>query len=361
MIRSSFFLFLMTINFINAQEIDFKSPLWDISAESHEVFVKEEKSNLKLVDGRATLKSAKFKNGVIEFKMLFDNEVSFPGILFRGQNEKNYEEFYIRPWLSGNIDATQYSPVYEGLSGWQIYHGEQYSCKTNFRFNTWLTFKLVVKDKLMDIFIDNMNTPLYTVELKRRIKEGYIALKNSFGPVFFSDFKVKHTDNVNIKGKPVPELERKKGTVTRWQISQPFKESLIKDEKALPNGISTNTFKTVFAEKTGILNIPQYIKRKSGQNTVLLKVGVLSQEDQIIPFQLGFSDRVRVYINEVLIFYANDGWRTRDYKFLGTVGLHDELYLPLKKGNNEVVLAVSESFGGWGVIARFPEVSNIKN
>ena len=34
---------------------------------------------------------------------------------------------------------------------------------------------------------------------------------------------------------------------------------------------------------------------------------------------------------------------------------NDAVYLPLKKGSNELLLAVSELGGGWGFIARLAE------
>lgn len=54
-----------------------------------------------------------------------------------------------------------------------------------------------------------------------------------------------------------------------------------------------------------------------------------------------------------------DGWRSRDYRFLGTVGPHYELVLPLEAGETELLLAVSESFGGWGVTLSVPEASGV--
>jgi hypothetical protein len=45
---------------------------------------------------------------------------------------------------------------------------------------------------------------------------------------------------------------------------------------------------------------------------------------------------------------------SRDRSFLGTVGLFDELILPLKRGDNELQFAVSEGFGGWAVVAQLP-------
>jgi hypothetical protein len=55
-----------------------------------------------------------------------------------------------------------------------------------------------------------------------------------------------------------------------------------------------------------------------------------------------------------------DDYRSRDYRFLGTIGYFDELYLPLKKGENELIFAVSEDFGGWGIKALFEDPVGIR-
>jgi hypothetical protein len=41
--------------------------------------------------------------------------------------------------------------------------------------------------------------------------------------------------------------------------------------------------------------------------------------------------------------------------FLGSIGWYDTLYLPLAAGGNELVVAVAEDFGGWGVQARLSD------
>jgi hypothetical protein len=43
----------------------------------------------------------------------------------------------------------------------------------------------------------------------------------------------------------------------------------------------------------------------------------------------------------------------RDPGFLGIVSAEDDaLFLPLRKGSNELVLALSELGGGWGFVTR---------
>ena len=35
-----------------------------------------------------------------------------------------------------------------------------------------------------------------------------------------------------------------------------------------------------------------------------------------------------------------------------SIGFFDTLYLPLEQGSNDLVIAVSETFGGWGIQGR---------
>lgn len=73
-----------------------------------------------------------------------------------------------------------------------------------------------------------------------------------------------------------------------------------------------------------------------------------------VTVSFGYSDRVRVYLKGRPLYRGDNGYRSRDYRYLGTIGLFDELVLPLRAGRNELTFAVSESFGGWGILARFP-------
>jgi hypothetical protein len=73
----------------------------------------------------------------------------------------------------------------------------------------------------------------------------------------------------------------------------------------------------------------------------------------------GFSDGVTIYLNDKALYAGSDIFMSRDYRFLGTIGFFDTLFLPLKKGDNELWLVVSEVFGGWGVKAKLENMDNI--
>ena len=59
------------------------------------------------------------------------------------------------------------------------------------------------------------------------------------------------------------------------------------------------------------------------------------------------------------IYKGDNGWRTRDYRYLGTIGLFDGIFLNLKKGENTLLMAVSESFGGWLITGKFDNDTGI--
>jgi hypothetical protein len=54
-------------------------------------------------------------------------------------------------------------------------------------------------------------------------------------------------------------------------------------------------------------------------------------------------------------WHGDHSYRSRDYRNLGTIGWFDGVVLPLKKGDNEIRIAVAEGFGGWGIMGRICE------
>ena len=87
-------------------------------------------------------------------------------------------------------------------------------------------------------------------------------------------------------------------------------------------------------------------------DTVLHRLTVIRP---VIELALGYSDVAAVFVNDTLIYKGNNTYQSRDYRYLGTIGLFDRVALPLQAGENEVWIAVSEAFGGWGILATITE------
>lgn len=79
---------------------------------------------------------------------------------------------------------------------------------------------------------------------------------------------------------------------------------------------------------------------------VLAKTTIQSDKDQIKKLIFGYSDEVSIFLNGRILFRGNSEYRRRSSRFLGIAGLNDSVFLPLKKGENELLLMVTENFGG---------------
>jgi hypothetical protein len=70
----------------------------------------------------------------------------------------------------------------------------------------------------------------------------------------------------------------------------------------------------------------------------------------------GFSDEAVLFLNGAPIYSGNNTLSFRQPEFLGLLdAASDAVYLPLKKGENELLLAVTEFFGGWGFLCRLDQ------
>ncbi|MEL6926392.1 MAG: hypothetical protein AAFO94_20280, partial [Bacteroidota bacterium] len=81
--------------------------------------------------------------------------------------------------------------------------------------------------------------------------------------------------------------------------------------------------------------------------------------EQLKELQFGYSDAAAVFVNDQILYRGKNLFRSRDYRYLGTIGYFDSVYLQLKKGRNEVVIAVAENFGGWGLKAKLENMEGI--
>ncbi len=315
--------------------------------------------------GAAALKTGFLENGVIEYDLKFDNTRTFSGIQFRVASPGNGENFYLRAHRSGQPDANQYMTNYNGIPSWQLYYGAPYTKPTNYPHGEWMRIKLVVQGGLADIYIGNQDKPELTVALKRDQIKGGIGLwgLDLGGPSWISNFSIDVDSSAAVVGKPVSEASAKPGTVMSWQVSKVVDGAVLAKEVSLSDGFMNSlTFTEMNAEKTGMLNLAKLQGIAKGADTALAKITISSDLDQTKAFDFGFSDDVTVYLNGVPVFSGSDRLSSRDYRFLGTVGYNDTAWLPLKKGENTLVLAVSENVAdttGWAVQGRFRNMKGI--
>jgi len=350
---------------LRAQEVitaSFASEAWEVNASQSEITTAEGKECLYIENGSAHLKDSEFKMGIIDYEVMFQPGRKFAGIQFRIQDEGNHEEFYMRAHQSGNPDATQYTPVFNGMAGWQLYYGDGYSTACRYNFGTWIHVRLVVAEKSMDVYVDDMSKPLLRVhDLKRKPESGGIGFWTLLGGAWFANLSYQPMD----QAPPVPQTLKARippqGTIEHWEVSPAFPASDLENIYDLGDfpGKDQLKWKSLPVEYSGTINLARVSPVTQATNTVLVKTTLQSDHDQVIRMDFGYSDDALLYVNGQIWYSGQRRFRSRDYRYLGTIGYFDAAYLPLKKGDNEVVFAITGGGGGWGLKAKLENLDGI--
>jgi hypothetical protein len=184
-----------------------------------------------------------------------------------------------------------------------------------------------------------------------------IGLWGSLGGANFSNVIVSPADTTAPAARPA-EPPPGRHTLTTWELSPAFETTLVKDD-VLPERAALSAFAwtSVTADSTGLVNIAEYRRRTrtsaSSLALVFARSVITASRAQRMKLVFAYSDRVHVFLNGRLLFAGDSAFQSRDPSFLGIASLGPEaIYVDLRPGPNEIVLAVSEKFGGWGVAAR---------
>lgn len=350
------FALLLAVMPVAAERYPADSGAWAFDAQEAEVVDHLGERALRIRGGFALLPDVRLTDGLVEFDIAVPADRGFAGAAFRMQNRDNYEHFYIRPHQSRNPDANQYTPVINGISAWQLYHGEGFGAPVAYRYDEWMHVTIAFRGNQAEVFIDSEQPVLSVDALRRAVAAGGVGVgAANFAPAWFANVEVSPLP-ADYRFAPVerPAAATPPGTVTSWQVSAAF------PAEALPERVKEETGWTVLAaEPTGITNLAGAPGVGPGQNTVVARLVLESKGRQTRALHFGYSDAVTVYLNGVPLYRGDNTYQSRDYRYLGTIGLFDTVYLPLEKGTNDLRFAVTEAFGGWGIMARFPDGDGI--
>ncbi|MFC2160602.1 SMP-30/gluconolactonase/LRE family protein [Acidobacteriota bacterium] len=337
-----------------AQEgfVSFDSERWTLySAETVDYLDK------KAFRGAAILKDVEFTNGVIEVDIAFQGSRCFAGLMFRMNSEADYEEIYLRPHQTNTPDAFQYSPVFNGLSGWQLYNGPGFTGAVNIPYEQWIHVKMEISGTQARVFIGASERPAIMInDLKHGNSTGWIGVKGpNNGIAHFANFSYRHDETLKFDSPPPVPVPS--GLLLNWDLSEPVKITQIDREKA-PSNTQLNSlhWTKITGESAGLVDISRtFAKQGTDPDCVLARTIVSSETDQMKRLHFGYSDEVSIFLNGHILFRGNNEYRRRSARFLGVAGLNDSVYLPLKKGKNELLFMVTENFGGWGFICRLTD------
>lgn len=340
-----------------AAEAAFDLSQWVLDDPKAKVEEYDGRSTLVLANGTAFLREVAFQDGTVEVDLAPSSGMLFAGIVFRVASAADCESFYVRPFKSGLFDATQYTPRDNGIDGWQLYSGEGFTAPAAFSPTAWTHLKIVFEGRSARAYLDGKVEPILTMpELRHEPRAGSIGLWGLFGARFANFRYTPAAATATVAARK--EVVVPPGTMTRWQISQAFNAETA-GTGPRPEG-GAITWQTVGTEGAGLLNLAQYVRKESRLGVVYARVTIASATAQTRKLSFGYSDRVTIFLNDQPLYTGNAGWRSRDPSFLGIVSAeHDAVYLPLRPGSNELVFAVTELFGGWGLMARLDAMDGL--
>ena len=331
---------------------------------------------LLLDGGAATLKDLEMRDGVVDVDVATPASRGFFGIQFRIDNEgANADWVYLRQHKSGAPDAMQYTPILNTGLNWQIYNGPGFTGAVDIPKDVWFHLRLEVVGAQAKLYVKDMNKPALVMDdLKSGVQKGQVALYVLTGATYFSNFKIRTTPDAAWE-RHLPPMPP--GMLTKWSLS-PSYDALDRNlERPLPPSESNAIrWQDVEAEPPGFVVINRYresphprvsfandfskrLEPQPGMKVVYARTSIDSDRDQVKKLYIGYSDDVSVFLNGKILFRGRSAQNFRDPGFLGIVNPeNDAVYLPLKKGSNELMLAVSELGGGWGFICRLAELEN---
>jgi hypothetical protein len=348
------------------------SPRWDLQGQARTIEYQGRKC-LFLDGALAILKDFEMRDGIVDVDVATPASVGFFGFEFRmADNGANSELVYLRQHKSGRPDAMQYTPVLNNGRNWQIYNGLGFTGAVDIPKDQWFHLRLEVAGAQAKLYVKDMDKPALVMnDLKSGVQKGQVALFVLGGETYFSNFEMRTTPDAPWE-RHLPPMPP--GTLTKWSLSPSYDALARNLERPLSASERNAThWQDVEAEPPGFVVINRYrespqlmrsfesdfskrLEPQPGMKVVYARTSIDSDRDQVKKFNIGYSDDVSVFLNEKILYRGRSAQNYRDPDFLGIVNLdNDVLFIPLNKGGNELILAVSELGGGWGFICRLED------
>jgi hypothetical protein len=347
---------------------------WTLEGERTSVVTIDGRQALAVETGFAHRRDVQLLDGTIDFDVQLTNRRSFVYVYFRAADGER-EEFYLRPHKSNLPDAVQYAPVWQGRSSWQLYHGPGGTAAVGFVPGEWTHVRVVMKGRRAAIFVRDMTTPALLVpRLAREPKAGYISVGGFLPANVLGEGPIARFSNLVIRPDVTFDLERAAAAaslaaapaspatvISAWSVSSAFTP---KDEapRALPGAEVTGTFTTLQAEPGGLLELHRHVKipEKSREWAAVARVKVRAAQAGTYALDLGFSDVATVFVNGAPVFRGDATYSFDRPRREGLIGYDQAtIYLPLKAGDNDLAVLVSDVFGGWGIMARMVSAAGL--
>jgi hypothetical protein len=319
---------------------------------------------MKVTKGVAVLKDFTFKDGTIEFDVLPLGPMG-AGIGFRRRDDDTYEDFYLRPRpnCSAAPDCIQYAPQTHGVLLWDVF--PQYQAPAPVEDSGVNHIKMVISGRRMNLYVNGSKTPSLAVgRLEGDTLEGGLLMQ---GPGSFANLTVTPGATEGLAPAPASDpTDSDKRFVRDWLVS-PFAPLPDGKEPALvemPDAAQPWT--PLAAERQGLVDLSRSMGLPTGRKVraiAWLKTNIDSDKAQSKHVSIGWCREIWVFVNGKQVYADKNLYqpptarKTPDGRLSLENGSFD---LPLRKGKNEIAVALANNFYGWGLEMRLDDLKGVR-
>jgi hypothetical protein len=320
--------------------------------------------------GVALVRGAAMENGTLDLDVAASDTTNFVGVAFRAASPRFSNVLFLRPGASGTEEAVQYGPAFNSLGvAWQVYHGDGANAVAEVPRNRWVHVRLELDGPAARLYVDSATAP--TLVVPRVVASGGAGLgvwAGAFGRgAYFSNVRYAGTPAASATTPPPAPPS---GTILDWEISSPI-EAADFTPPALPD-LGRLTWQRVEVEPEGFVLINRYreapvggVPRDStgailvdsvmtgkiaGSRIVYARTTITAARGETRRMEYAYSNGVVIYLNGRPLAFAMNPGGLRGIGAMAKVG--DAVYLPLRRGKNQLVFAVIECTGGWAFSGR---------
>jgi len=324
---------------------------------------------LRLRQGDVRREGLTLADGTIEFDMKVSDRRTFIGVKLRIAEDGTFEDVYFRPHKSGLPDAIQYNPSYRGVGQWQLHHGPEATAFADYAPGVWQHVRIEVKGRQAAIFVGDVREPQLLVRhLRTGLARGGFGFWSSqpgateVDPWTVSLAEVTASPGVTSYAFP-PEVREPvaDGSIRRWDLSDP-RIGEAGELDALPSGLATSPWHRADAAPSGLVSFDRELERpRGGPALAFARVRLRAARARTVRLDLGYSDDATVFLDGRPIFTGRFSY---SYNFPRRDGLitpdQATVHLSLTPGEHDVVVAVSDVFGGWGLMGRIEDRDGVE-
>ncbi len=331
---------------------------------------------MKIINGNGgavVAKNGDFSEGVIEFDIQ-PTDSNFASFYFHRQDALETECFYFRTgWAAGHPDimeGVQYTPVLKGVSCWNLM--PYYQGNASFRQDAWNHVRIQIAGRQMQVFVNSDGRPTLTIPmLEGNTKNGSFAFEGQMTVAHFVIHPKPATDIGHFSGlEGYDPTDNDPRWLRHWQVSLP---------DTIPPGIDfgknlmpgkQTVWSPIQAERRGLINLtrlyggnlPRFYKGGAPRRIVWLKTTLKSDREWNYVLRLGFTNEVWVFLNGKYLYIDKNFYDEPSMKTpRARVSIENcSFNLPLKTGDNELLIGVGNDFFGWGIVARLDDNLGVK-